>query len=317
MTAPAIQAPRAFGSITTSELIDVLRTTRSTGLHVDVVLAIDSGPDLLHDFFSLNTGCQYRPILAETPYAKLLSTMPYWVRLEAGCELESYLLASFLDWGFLAITAANGELHCRHWRSLCEVVLPSGAKSFYRFQDSAALRRMIPMYTDQELGWFMGPVARLFIPVSNAEGERQWLDVGNPSLLGRTEQELAKNYRLASERPWWEVREEHLADMEQEKRAALIYNLSNVLMGESPYTALMVEQHYGSVESGIKDYVDAAMGYGLSEQEHILLFTQICLLLPFGSQNKPEVAQAMHGADKDPFSALKRLYEIIPAQTAP
>lgn len=317
MTAPETQTPRDFGFFTTSELVDVLRSTRSAGLHVDAVIAVDAGPELLHDFFSLNTGSPYRPILGETPYAKLSNAMPYWVRLEAGCELESYLPTSFLEWGFFAITAADGEAHCSHLRSLCEVVLPSGAKSFFRFQDPAPLRRMLPTYTDQELAWFMGPAARLFIPACHEDGERQWLDVLNPALSGRSEQDLAENYRLAPERPWWEVRKEHLAGMVQENRAALIYNLSNMLLGDDPHTALLVELHYGSLESGIGEYVDAAMGYGLSEEKHISLFMQICLLLPFGSLNEPEVADAMQGADQDPHSALKRLYEMISADAAP
>lgn len=317
MTAPETQTPRDFGFFTTSELVDVLRSTRSAGLHVDAVIAVDAGPELLHDFFSLNTGSPYRPILGETPYAKLSNAMPYWVRLEAGCELESYLPTSFLEWGYFAITAADGEAHCSHWRSLCEVVLPSGAKSFFRFQDPAPLRRMLPTYTDQELAWFMGPAARLFIPACHEDGERQWLDVLNPALSGRSEQDLAENYRLAPERPWWEVREEHLAGMVQENRAALIYNLSNMLLGDDPHTALLVELHYGSLESGIGEYVDAAMGYGLSDEKHISLFMQICLLLPFGSLNEPEVADAMQGADQDPHSALKRLYEMISADAAP
>lgn len=317
MTATGTGVPRVFQAFTTSELGQVFADARRTGLHVDAVIAIDASPEMLHDYFSLDLACRYRPILAETRYATLLSAMPYWNRLETGCELEDYLMASPSEWGFFAITAANGELHCSHWRSLCEVVLPSGATSFFRFQDPAPLRRMLPTYSKQELGWFLGPAARLFIPARNEDGERVWLDVLNPALAGRTEQELAENYRPASEWPWWEVREEHLADMAQEKRAALIYNLTNVLMGEAPYTALLVEQHFGSVESGIGEYVDAAMEYGLSEEEHISLFMQICLLLPIGSRNEPDVVKAMQGADQDPFSALSRLYKLIPADAAP
>ena len=317
MTAPGAGAPRVFGALTSSELGDAFAEARRNGLHVDAVIAIDASPEMLHDYFSLNPACRYRPILAETRYATLLRAMPYWNRLETGCELENYLMTCPSEWGFFAITAANGELHCSHWRSLCEVILPSGDTSFFRFQDSAPLRRMLPTYSDQELGWFMGPAARLIIPACNGDGERGWLDVPNPALSGRSEQELAENYRPAPEWPWWEVREEHLAGMAQEQRAALIYNLTNVLMGEAPYTALLVEQHYGSVESGIGEYVDAAMEYGLSEEEHISLFMQICLLLPIGSQHEPDVAEAMQGAKQDPFSALNRLHKLITADTAP
>lgn len=309
--------PPVLRELQTIELIEMFGAARQSGLHVDAIIAVDAHPDLKHALFAQNAGGEFIPILTNTPYATLWQNMPYLQRLEAGCALEAHLLASPENWGFFAITAAGSVRHCDHWRSLCEVLLPDGSKSFFRFQDARAMLMMLSTFTEQETGWFMGPVARLILPACGQDCARIWLEAVNPALSNRTEAELAEAYRPAPERPWWEVREEHLANMAQEKRAALIYNLTNVLMGEAPYTAALVEQHYGSVESGIGEYVDAAIEYGLSEEEHISLFMQISLLLPIGSQNEPDVAEAMQGADQDPFSALSRLYKLIPADAAP
>jgi hypothetical protein len=302
--------PPVLRELQTIELIEMFGAARQSGLHVDAIIAVDAHPDLKHALFAQNAGGEFIPILTNTPYATLWQSMPYLQRLAAGCALEAHLLASPEKWGFFAITAAGSDIHCDHWRSLCEVLLPDGSKSFFRFQDARAMRMMLSTFTEQETGWFMGPVARLILPACGQDCARIWLEAVNPALRNRTETELAEAYRPAPERPWWEVREEHLANMAKERRAALVYNLYHNLLNEMPYTASDMDIHYGTLQVGIEAYVDAALGFGLTEDEDITDFFDICLLLPFGAQDGPAVKEAMQDAAQNPRGALMRLNDL-------
>lgn len=296
-----------FSKLSSQDLVAMFVTARQDDLHVDAIVAIDATAQMLDDYYSLKGTDAFHPLLKDTPYAELWASMPYLSRIEADSKLEAYLIAENSAWGFFAITAASEQEHCGHWRSLCEVLLPSGTKSFFRFQDPGGLERMLPTFSDQELGWFLGPAVRLLIPSRNNVGERVWLDVPNPVLPGRTERELADLYRPASGRPWWEVREEHLEGMVQENRAALVYNLSQDLKEQAPVTALLATEYYGSLETAVGEYVDAAMEYGLADETHIYIFLRLCLTMPFGAQRDHPVQQAMRNASQDPVSAIDQL----------
>lgn len=251
MNMPDNSAIRNFRKLASSDLTAAFTDARHGGLHIDAIVAVDATPQMLEDYFSWKGADAFHPVLQDTPYASLWATMPYLSRIGAGSRLETHLLAEHSAWGFFAVTAASEQTHCGYWRSLCEVLLPSGKKSFFRFQDPGALEKMLPTFSDQELGWFLGPAARLFIPIRNHDGERAWLDVPSPVLSGRTERELADLYRLAKGRPWWEVREEHLGGLLKENRAALVYNLSQDLKENSPVTAALTAEHYGSLDAAV------------------------------------------------------------------
>lgn len=296
-----------FNKLSAHDLAAMFATARQNGLLIDAIVAVDATAQMLDDYYSLKGTDAFHPLLKDTPYAELWASMPYLSRIEADSKLESYLIAEHSAWGFFAVTAASEQTHCDHWRSLCEVLLPSGKKSLFRFQDPKGLEKMLPAFSKQELGWFLGPASRLFIPIRNHDGERAWLDVPNPVLFGRTERELVDLYRPASARPWWEVREEHLEGMAQENRAALIYNLSQDLKEQAPVTASLVAEHYGSLETAVGEYVDAAMEYGLSNETHIYIFLRLCLTMPFGAQRDRAVQEAMRNASDDPVSAIDQL----------
>ena len=296
-----------FSKLSSHDLAAMFATARQNGLHIDAFVAVDATAQMLDDYYFLKGNDAFHPLLKDTPYASLWASMSYLNRLGADSKLESYLIAEHSAWGFFAITAASEQVHCGHWRSLCEVLLPSGTKSFFRFQDPEGLVKMLPSFSRQELGWFLGPAARLLIPVRNHVGEREWLDVPSPVVSGRTERELLDLYRPASGRPWWEVRDEHLRGMAQENRAALIYNLSQDLKEQAPVTALLAAEYYGSLETAVGEYVDAALEYGLVDETHIYIFLRLCLTMPFGAQRDRAVQEAMRNASEDPVSAIDQL----------
>ena len=308
MNMPDKRDIRFFREISSSELAVTIFEARQRGLNIDAIVAVDASPQMLDEFSSLNRDANAcLPLLEDTPYASLWASMPLLNRVVAGSELESYLISQESAWGFLVATAASEQTHCCHWRSLCEVLLPSGTKSFFRFQDPGGLEKMLPTFSDQELGWFLGPAARLFIPSRDQDGERVWLDVPSPVLSGRSERELADLYRPAKGRPWWEVREEHLEGMTQEKRTALVYNLSQDLMERAPLTASLAAEHYGSLEAAVGEYVDTAMECGLADETHISIFFSLCLTMPFGAQRDRAVQEAMRNTSRDPISAIDQL----------
>jgi hypothetical protein len=311
MNMPDKNGLRNFRNLSSSDLAAAFADARQRGLHIDAIVAVDATPQMLEDYFSWKGDDAFHPVLRGTPYASLWASMPYLSRIGEGSRLETHLLAEHLAWGFFAVTAANEQTHCGHWRSLCEVLLPSGKKSFFRFQDPGGLEKMLPTFSDQELGWFLGLAARLFIPIRNHDGERSWLDVPSPVLSGRTERELADLYRPTKGLPWWEVREEHLGGLSQENRAALIYNLSQDLKEKAPVTAALAAEHYGSLETAVGEYVDAAMRYGLADETHIFIFLRLCLTMPFGAQNDRVVRDAMQDASSDPVSALDQLRMLV------
>lgn len=296
-----------FSKLSSHDLAAMFATARQNGLHIDAIVAVDATVQMLDDYYSLKGNDAFHPLLKDTPYAALWASMPYLSRIEGDSKLETYLIAEHSAWGFFAVTAASEQTHSDHWRSLCEVLLPSGMKSFFRFQDPGGLEKMLPTFSDQELGWFLGPAARLLIPSRNHDGERVWLDVPNPVLSGRTEREVADLYRPASGRPWWEVREAHLEGMAQENRAALIYNLSQDLKEQAPVTASLAAEYYGSLETAVGEYVDAAMEYGFADETHIYIFLRLCLTMPFGAQRGRAVQEAMRNASQDPISAIDQL----------
>lgn len=296
-----------FSKLSSHDLAAAFASARQNGLHIDSIVAVDATAQMLDEYYSLKSTDAFHPLLKDTPYASLWAAMPYLSRIEADSKLESYLIAEHSAWGFFAVTAASEQTHCGHWRSLCEVLLPSGTKSFFRFQDPEGLRKMFPTFSGQELGWFLGPAARLLIPIRNHDGERAWLDVTSPVLSGRTERELADLYRPASGRPWWEVRDEHLEGMAQENRAALIYNLSQDLKEKVPVTASLAAEYYGSLETAVGEYVDAAMEYGLADETHISVYLRLCLTMPFGAQRDRAVQEVMRNASQDPISAIDQL----------
>jgi hypothetical protein len=296
-----------FSKLSSHDLAAMFVTARQNGLHIDAIIAVDATAQMLDDYYSLKGNDAFHPLLKDTPYAALWASMPYLNRIKGDSKLEPYLIAEHSAWGFFAVTAASEQAQCGHWRSLCEVLLPSGTKSFFRFQDPGGLEKMFPTFSDQELGWFLGPAAHLLIPSRNHDGERVWLDVPSPVLSGRTERELADLYRPASGRPWWEVRDEHLRGMAQENRAALIYNISQDLKEQAPVTASLAAEHYGALETAVGEYVDAAMAYGLVDETHIYIFLRLCLTMPFGAQRNRAVQEAMRNASKDPVSAIDQL----------
>jgi hypothetical protein len=296
-----------FNKLSSHNLVATFASARQNDLHIDAIVAVDATEHMVDDYYSLKGADAFHPLLKDTPYASLWASMPCLSRIEADSKLEAYLIAEHSAWGFFAVTAASEQAHCGHWRSLCEVLLPSGKKSFFRFQDPQGLEKMLPAFSEQELGWFLGPAARLLIPILNHEGERAWLDVPSPVLFGRTERELADLYRPASGRPWWEVREEHLEGMAQENRAALVYNLSLELKEQAPVKASLAAEYYGSLETAVGEYVDAATEYGLEDETHICVFLLLCLTMPFGAQRDRAVQEAMRNASEDPVSAIDQL----------
>jgi hypothetical protein len=299
--------PCIFSKLSSHDLAAAFASARQNGLHIDSIVAVDATAQMLDEYYSRKSTDAFHPLLKDTPYASLWAAMPYLSRIEADSKLETYLIAEHSAWGFFAVTAASEQTHCGHWRSLCEVLLPSGTKSFFRFQDPEGLRKMFPIFSGQELGWFLGPAARLLIPIRNHDGERAWLDVPSPVLSGRTERELADLYRPASGRPWWEVRDEHLQGMAQENRAALVYNLSQDLKEKVPVTASLAAEYYGSLERAVGEYVDAATEYGLVDETHIYIFLRLCLTMPFGAQRTRAVQEAMKNASQNPVSAIEQL----------
>jgi hypothetical protein len=297
--------------ISTQELLKTLEITRNDGLYVDAVIASDANQNVVESLFPLRQNGELYPVLQGTPYASLWEIMPYLRRLEPSDDVETILLEAPTDWGFFAITAATAYTHCQHWRSLCEVMLPSGQKSFFRFQDSRTLYRMIPTFTMQELGWFMGPAARLILPARDQDYKRQWLTFTHPTLHGSSEAKLAQLYVSAKELPWWEVREEHLASMAEAQRAALVYNIAEQLKSELPTIAAMMDRHHGTLRQAVETLVDAGMSHGLEEQKDITVFVETVLLLPLGSENSPSVKNAMTNANNNPASALLRLVDVV------
>ena len=307
MSTPDKNGLHNFRNLSSPELAATFAIARKNGQHVDAIVAIDASPQILDNCFSLKGAGAFHPLLKDTPYASLWTSMPYLNRIEAHSQLETYLIAEHSAWGFFAVTVTSEPTHCGHWRSLCEVLLPSGIKSFFRFQDPEALEKMLPTFTEQELGWFLGPAARLLIPIRNHDGDRDWLDIPHPIFSGRTERELVDLYRPASGRPWWEVRKEHLEGMKQENRAALVYNLSQDLKKKTPVTASLAAEYYGSLETAVDEYVDAAMEYGLADATHLSVFLHLCLTMPFGAQRDRAVQEAMRDASQDPVSAIDQL----------
>ena len=95
--------------------------------------------------------------------------------------------------------------------------------------------------------------------------------------------------------------------MGQENRAALIYNLSQDLKEQAPVTALLAAEYYGSLETAVGEYVDAALEYGLADETHISIFLRLCLTMPFGAQRDRAVQEAMRNASEDPVSAIDEL----------
>jgi hypothetical protein len=296
-----------FSKLSSHDLAAAFASARQNGLHIDSIVAVDATAQMLDDYYSRKGNDAFHPLLKDTPYAALWASMPYLSRIEGDSKLETYLIAEHSAWGFFAVTTASEQTHCDHWRSLCEVLLPSGTKSFFRFQDPQGLEKMLPTFSDQELGWFLGPAARLLIPSRNHDGERVWLDVPNPVLSGRTEREVTDLYRPASGRPWWEVKDDHLEGMAQENRAALVYNLSQDLKEQVPVTAALAAEYYGSLETAVGEYVDVAMEYGLADETHIYIFLRLCLTMPFGAQRDRAVQEAMRNAFEDPVSAIDQL----------
>ena len=308
------EQPFFFQTQTTPQLVRTLAEKRRAGLHVDAVIAVDAHPALEERLFPVNNIEGFCPILQDTPYESFWEFMAYLQRLGSGCELEEHLLKNPSDWGFFTITAVDASRHCLHWRSLCEVMLPSGKKSFFRFQDPHTLCRMLPAFTPQELGWFLGPVASLILPSRGHDRERTWLKVDHPGLSGHSEAELAQMYVATKERPWWEVREEHLAGLADTQRSVLVYNLAEHLKSETPIIASMLDRFYVSLKQAIESYVDAALSHGLSEEDHITIFVKTVLLLPFGSENSPAVREAMADANKEPAAALLRLINTVESE---
>lgn len=306
--------PVVLQEISTQELVSTLESTRRDGLHVDAVISADAHHNVVDSLFPLRQDGELYPILQGTPYASFWESMSYLHRINSGDDAETLLMEAPADWGFFVITAAAVHMHCQHWRSLCEVMLPSGKKSFFRFHDSRTLRRMIPTFTAQELGWFLGPAARLILPARDQHCKRLWLTVTHPALSGRSETKLAQLYVPAMERPWWEVREEHLSGMGEAQRTALVYNIEEHLKSVLPTIAAMLDRHCGSLKQAVETLVDAATSHGLKEQEYITVFVNVILLLPFGFENSPSVKNAMTDAENDPASALLQLINVVKSQ---
>ena len=293
-----------FQELDTQELYEELRSSREQGLLSDAVIAIDSSPKIQDAFFQQSSG-NYMPILHDTAYATMWSVMPYLRRLNENSAFLVTLIDAQCDWGFLSLSRADLMLHCQHWQSLCEVVSPAGTKFFFRFQDTATVRRMIPTFTEQELIWFMGPAESLVIPSRDVDGNRIWLLVKNPWLC-RNKEDILTNYHPAA-MPWWEVREEHLVPFPKEKDAALKHNLSCKLRDERPHAAMLINSRYNGLDNGLDKFIQQARCFGLKNDGHVETFVGLCATLPPDRLNNEAMQKAMFNATETPNIALQRL----------
>ena len=110
------------------------------------------------------------PIWAETIYAEWDAVMPYVGIVAADSEFLHWVATTeSRDWGWLAVSSASLEEVVAHFRSLTQVLMPSGKTVFFRFWDG---RFLLPLLQANEVD------AAQLVPVDRAVFD-QWAGAGN------------------------------------------------------------------------------------------------------------------------------------------
>lgn len=141
------------------------------------------------------------PIWAETIYAEWDAVMPYVGIVAADSEFLHWVATTeSRDWGWLAVSSASLEEVVAHFRSLTQVLMPSGKTVFFRFWDG---RFLLPILQANEVD-----AAQLFPVIGRCLINGQMLEIGGRAqVAGRT-------------LPWWRVPESVLAQQGNVVRTA-------------------------------------------------------------------------------------------------
>ena len=141
------------------------------------------------------------PIWAETIYAEWDAVMPYVGIVAADSEFLHWVATTeSRDWGWLAVSSASLEEVVAHFRSLTQVLMPSGKTVFFRFWDG---RFLLPLLQANEVD-----AAQLFPLIGRCLINGQALEIGGRAqVAGRA-------------LPWWQVPESVLAQQGNDVRTA-------------------------------------------------------------------------------------------------
>lgn len=141
------------------------------------------------------------PIWAETIYAEWDAVMPYVGIVAADSEFLHWVATTeSRDWGWLAVSSASIEEVLAHFRSLTQVLMPSGKTVFFRFWDG---RFLLPLLQANEVD-----AAQLFPLIGRCLINGQALEIGGRAqVAGRA-------------LPWWQVPESVLAQQGNDVRTA-------------------------------------------------------------------------------------------------
>ncbi|MHC8384114.1 DUF4123 domain-containing protein [Pseudomonas sp. LB3P14] len=155
------------------------------------------------------------PIWADTAYAEWEPVMPYVGIVAAGSEfLEWVANTESRDWGWLAVSSASQEVLVEHFRSLTQVLLPSGNAVFFRFWDG---RYLLPILRSAEVN-----TTQLMPVIDRCLINGQPLDMGGGAL------------KTARVFPWWDVSESLLKHLATESATTRINNLLKWLGEDRP-----------------------------------------------------------------------------------
>ncbi|WP_339432257.1 MULTISPECIES: DUF4123 domain-containing protein [unclassified Pseudomonas] len=139
------------------------------------------------------------PIWADTIYAEWDAVMPFVGIVAVDSEFLDWVATTeSLDWGWLAVSSASLEVVVEHFRSLTQVLMPSGKTVFFRFWDG---RFLLPILKSDAVD-----AAQLLPMISRGLINGQALEIGGRAQVsGRVF-------------PWWTVPDSVLASAGDEVR---------------------------------------------------------------------------------------------------
>jgi hypothetical protein len=110
----------------------------------------------------LEGGAQYESLFEGSSKAELTLFAPYLVSLPPQSKLLEKLVSKGWgkSWGiYLTCNLPFCEVR-RHFRHFLMVNTPDGEQMYFRFYDPRVLRLFLPACSEQEIGYFFGPVSR-------------------------------------------------------------------------------------------------------------------------------------------------------------
>jgi hypothetical protein len=139
------------------------------------------------------------PVWADTIYAEWDAVMPFVGIVAADSEFLDWVATTeSRDWGWLAVSSASLEVVVEHFRSLTQVLMPSGKTVFFRFWDG---RFLLPILKSDAVD-----AAQLLPMISRGLINGQALEIGGRAQVsGRVF-------------PWWRVPDSVLASAGDEVR---------------------------------------------------------------------------------------------------